>query len=129
MEVDGVPSWDGNSSTWIEYTEQVEWYVASCKPQHRSLCGARLVRMLRHTAKRAVRTLKPQQLSGTDGWQVLLKFLQQACATEPVPDLANHLENYFYDMRRAKGQAMIDYIQFEETMKPIISHHVQHTRP
>ena len=32
MEVDGIPSWDGSSTTWTEYMEQVEWYIASCKP-------------------------------------------------------------------------------------------------
>ncbi len=91
-----VPWWDGNTKYWAEYVIAVQWYVQSTKKDQCELCGARLIRRLRKTARKAVKRLKPTDVVGEDGWKALLRFLESAVATEPVPDLALHLEQYFF---------------------------------
>ena len=87
-----VPWWDGSAKNWADYVTAAQWYVASTKTDQRQLCGPRLIRRLRKTARKAVKKLKPSDITGPDGWKSLLRFLETAVATEPVPDMAHHLE-------------------------------------
>ena len=109
-----VPWWDGSAKNWADYVTAVQWYVASTKADQRQLCGPRLIRRLRKTARKAVKKLKPSDIAGIDGWKSLLRFLETAVATEPVPDMAHHLEQYFFQLHRRKGDSMLAYIQHEE---------------
>ena len=109
-----MPWWDGSAKNWADYVTAVQWYVASAKTDQPQLCGPRLIRRLRKTARKAVKKLKPSDIIGPDGWKTLIRFLETAVATEPVPDMAHHLEQYFFQLHRRKGDSMLSYIQHEE---------------
>ena len=67
IDQDGdVPWWDGSAKNWADYVTAVQWYVASTKADQRQLCGPRLIRRLRKTAREAVKKLKPSDIAGTD---------------------------------------------------------------
>ncbi len=105
-----VPWWDGNTKYWAEYVIAVQRYVQSTKKEQRESCGARLIRRLRKTARKAVKRLKPTDVVGEDGWKALLRFLESAVATEPglapravLLPIASEERRYHAQLHSAQG--------------------------
>ena len=100
-----VPWWDGELATWDLYKTKVMIYVDGTEWHKRYLCGPRLVQRLRGPAFQAVEGCKPGWLSDKNGAEKLLKRLQKKLARPKVPDMAVYLEDFFFRLRRRKGES------------------------
>ena len=100
-----VPWWDGELATWDLYKTKVRIYVDGTEWHKRYLCGPRLVQRLRGPAFQAVEGCKPGWLSDKNGAEKLLKRLQKKLARPKVPDMAVYLEDFFFRLRRRKGES------------------------
>ena len=100
-----VPWWGGELATWDLYKTKVRIYVDGTEWHKRYLCGPRLVQRLRGPAFQAVEGCKPGWLSDKNGAEKLLKRLQKKLARPKVPDMAVYLEDFFFRLRRRKGEA------------------------
>ena len=95
---DGAPGWSGDPASWSEYK------TASTKVELRYTCGPRLAAELGGAAKTAIQ--RSTWLSESNGAEKLLKHLQQSLGEPPLPEVANHMRQYFRVLRRRKGEAM-----------------------
>ena len=106
---DGVPSWDGEPSTWTEYRRAALLFVESTKWSNRYLCGPRLATELSGPAKASIAGKKPTWLSREDGVQRLLTHLQTAISEPVLPEVGNALRAYFKTLRRRCGETMTSF--------------------
>ena len=106
---DGVPSWDGEPSTWTEYRRAALLFVESTKWSNRYLCGPRLATELSGPAKASIAGKKPTWLSREDGMQRLLTHLQTAISEPVPPEVGNALRAYFKTLRRRRGETMTSF--------------------
>ena len=90
---DGVPSWNGEPSTWLEYRRAALLYVETTKWENRYLCG--LSAELSGSARASIVGKKASWLSHADGLNRLLKHLQQAISEPVLPEVGNALNSYF----------------------------------
>ena len=100
-----VPYWDGDLATWDLYKTKVRIYVDGTEWQKRYLCGPRLMQKLKGPAFQAVEGCKSGWLSSDRGAEKLLRRLQKKLARPKVPDMAVYLEDFFFRLRRRKGES------------------------
>ena len=74
---DGVPGWNGDPSTWLEFKQAARLYVASTKIESRYTCGSKIAAELSGAAKTAIMGKKLHWLSEASGVETLLKHLQE----------------------------------------------------
>ena len=74
---EGVPTWDGDPSTWTTYRTSALLFVESTKWENRYVCGPRLASELTGPAKASIASKKPTWLSHENGVARLLKHLQE----------------------------------------------------
>ena len=101
---DDVPWWDGDLSTWDLYCTKVRIYVDGTEWHKRYLCGPRLVQRLRGSAFQAVEGCRPGWLNHKEGAEQLLAKLKRKLARPEVPDMAACVEEFFFKLRRRKGE-------------------------
>ena len=93
-----IPTWDGNPSGWEQYLRKASLYIEGTERHKRYLCGPRLEGNLRHAAEAACIGKKIGWLGDMEGGWRLLRFLGGKLAKQAVPEVANHLENFFFHM-------------------------------
>ena len=99
---DGVPSWDGNPSTWTEYRRAAYMYEETVKWENRYLCGPRLASELTGAAKATIANKRRGWLSIPDGVGKLLKCLREMMSEPALPEIANQVRAYFKLLRRER---------------------------
>ena len=107
---EGVPCWDGDASTFQEYSELAGHWEQSVPFQKRYLCGPRLQAELSGTARRFVMAQKPGWISFDGGVQKLLQHLRQHLGQPQLAEMAEHMLRYFKQTRRKKNEPMNEYI-------------------
>ena len=103
---DGVPGWNGDPSTWLEFKQAARLYVASTKIESRYTCGPKIAAELSGAAKTAIMGKKAHWLSDASGVETLLKHLQVTIGEPALPEVGNFLRLYFKTLRRQKGESM-----------------------
>ena len=103
---DGVPGWNGDPSSWLEYRRAALWYVEATKWENRYLCGPRLATELSGSARASIANKKPQWLSHEQGVHRLLKHLQVTISEPVLPEVGNALRAYFRQLKRKRGESM-----------------------
>ena len=106
---DGVPSWNGDPSSWDEYRRAALLFVESTKWPNRYLCGPRLATELSGAAKASIVGKKSTWLSHDKGVQRLLQHLQEAISEPVLPEVGNALRSYFKTLRRKRGESMTGF--------------------
>ena len=106
---DGIPSWNGEPSTWLEYKRAAQLYVETTKWENRYLCGPRLCAELSGSARASIVGKKASWLSHVDGVNRLLKHLQQAISEPVLPEVGNALRAYFRNLKRRRGETMTSF--------------------
>ncbi|CAE6958729.1 GIP [Symbiodinium sp. CCMP2592] len=107
---DGVPSWDGTTSSFQAYLEAAELYEQGTPYHKRYLCGPKLQAELSGTAKRHVVGQRPDWLSHGQGVQTLLNHLRSCLGKPQLAELTELLGQYFKGSRRHHGESMGGYI-------------------
>ena len=103
---DGVPGWNGDPSTWLEFKQAARLYVASTKIESRYTCGPKVAAELSGAAKTAIMGKKSHWLSEASGVETLLKHLQETIGEPALPEVGNFLRLYFKTLRRQRGESM-----------------------
>ena len=106
---EGVPTWDGDPSTWTTYRRSALLFVESTKWENRYLCGPRLASELTGPAKASIASKKPTWLSHENGVARLLKHLQEVISEPILPEVGNALRSYFRTLRRKRGETMTSF--------------------
>ena len=107
---DGVPSWDGNPTSYQEYEESALLWEQSVAMQKRYLCGPRLAAELTGAAKRLVAGRHPEWLSHNDGVRRLTEHLRTSLGKPLLSELTEQLSRFFKGSRRRSGESINDYI-------------------
>jgi hypothetical protein len=104
-----IPTWSGLEESWADYVRDVEWLTFSTSEKHRPLLAAQLARRLTGSAKQALKGLKAREFYGLKGLKKLMDILQSRIGIQPVPDLANKLDEFIFRLRRRVGETMNDW--------------------
>ena len=107
---DGVPSWDGNATTFQAYEEQVLVWEQGVKYENRYLCGPRLAAELTGAARRMIVGKSPTWVSFNGGVAVFLGHLRQGLGRPQIPEATEYLNKYFRSSRRRMGEGINEYI-------------------
>lgn len=107
---DGVPVWNGDSSTFQEFEEAALLWEQSVAHHKRYLCAPRLVAELQGTARRFVLGKRPDWVSYNGGVVRLLSHLRSSLGLPQLPELTDHLTRFFKLGKRKRGETMNDYI-------------------
>ena len=107
---DGVPQWDGDSSTFQEYEEQCMQWEQSIVYHKRYLCGPRLVGELSGPAKKHVMGKRPDWLSYSGGVGHLMQHLRSCLGRPTIPEMTDYLNRYFRASKRKRYETMNHYI-------------------
>ena len=107
---EGVPIWDGDSSTFQEYEECALMWEQSIALHKRCLCGPRLATELCGTAKKFVIGKRADWLSHGGGVSKLLTHLRQNLGLPQLPEMTELLTRFFKQGRRRRGETMNEYI-------------------
>ena len=107
---DGVPTWDGNPTSYQEYEESALLWEQSVAMQKRYLCGPRLAAELTGAAKRLVAGRHPEWLSHHDGVRRLTEHLRHSLGKPLLSELTEQLSRFFRGSRRRSGESINDYI-------------------
>ena len=107
---EGVPSWDGNPSSYQEYEESALLWEQSVAFQKRYLCGPKLAAELTGAARRLVAGRHPEWLSHNDGVRRLTDHLRASLGKPQLSELTEQLSRFFKGSRRRAGENINDYI-------------------
>lgn len=107
---EGVPVWDGDSSTFQEFEEAALLWEQSIAHHKRYLCAPRLVAELQGTARRYVLGKRPGWVSYNGGVVKLLGHLRSSLGLPQLPEMIDHLTRFFKLGKRKRGETMNDYI-------------------
>ena len=103
---EGVPGWNGDPSSWLEFKQAARLFVASTKYENRYTCGPKIAAELTGAAKTAITGKRSTWLSEPQGAERLLEFLQQSIGEPALPEVGNYMRQYFKVLRRRRGEAM-----------------------
>ena len=101
-----VPAWDGRPETFERYREDSLMYLEGTKYADRYLCAPRMIRKLRGAARTACMRQPAGSYSSADGVRRLLDMLEKQLGKPDIPNVGGHLEEYFYKIRRRRGESM-----------------------
>ena len=107
---EGVPIWDGDAATFIEYAEAAELYEQTTAYHKRNLVAPRLVAELQGPAKKLVVGQPATWVSYNGGVARLLDHLRQGLGQPKIPELTEHLHRYFRQSRRRNGETINSYV-------------------
>ena len=107
---EGVPIWDGDSSTFQEFEESCLVWEQSVAYHKRYLCGPKIIAELQGTARRFILGKKPDWVSHSGGVQQLMDHLRSSLGLPQLPEMTEHLTRFFKQGRRKRGENMNDYI-------------------
>ena len=110
MRKDGIPSYDGMPEKLTRFREEALQYMSTLEHHKRYLAGPRLAAQLIGTARTVVRrklAQDPQWLAHPRGAYVLVDFLEQAIERPSLVLASQHIQKFFYGMRRRKGESMV----------------------
>lgn len=107
---EGVPVWDGDPTTFTEYSEMAGHWEQSVQYQKRYLCGPKLQAELTGSAKRFVMAMPPGWISHDGGVTRLLNHLRAHLGQPQLTEMSDFMARYFKNSRRRKHESMNDYI-------------------
>ena len=107
---DGVPSWNGEASSFVAYEESARLWEQGLVYNKRYTAAPRLMAELTGAAKRLVAGKPAEDVAFVGGVQVLLSFLRRALGKPQVNEVTDLLGKYFKGTRRRSGESMNEYI-------------------
>lgn len=107
---DGVPQWDGDSSSFQDFEEQALQWEQSVAVHKRYLCAPRLISELSGSARKHVVGKRPGWVSYEGGVAYLLRHLRECLGRPTIPELTEFLNRFFRQSRRKRFETMNQYI-------------------
>ena len=107
---DGIPLWDGDPGTFIEFSESARLYEQSVAFHKRAQVGPRIASELSGAARRQVMGMPTEWLSFPGGLERLLEHLRQGLGQPRIVEVAEYLGKYFKQSKRRAGESINEYI-------------------
>ena len=107
---DGVPTWSGEASLFVQYEEAALLWEQSLTREKRYTAGPKLVQELSGAARRLVAGQPPGWVAYRGGVRVLMDHLRQGLGKPRVNEVTDLLAAYFKGTRRRAQESMNDYI-------------------
>ena len=107
---DGIPQWDGDSTTFQDFEEQSLQWEQSVPYHKRYLCGPKIVGELSGVARKHVMGKKPNWLSYDGGVEHLLQYLRSCLGRPTIAEMSEYLNKYFRQSKRKRFETMNSYI-------------------
>eukprot|EP00439_Symbiodinium_sp_Y106_P036330 s3080_g4.t1 len=107
---EGVPIWDGDPSTFTEFSETARLYEQSVAFHKRAQVGPRVASELTGAARRQVTGQPPEWLSFAGGLERLLTHLRQGLGQPRIVEVTENLGKYFRQSRRRAGESINEYV-------------------
>ena len=107
---DGIPQWDGDSTTFQDFEEQSLQWEQSVPYHKRYLCGPKLVGELSGVARKHVMGKKPAWLSYDGGVEHLMQHLRSCLGRPTIAEMSEYLNKYFRQSKRKRFETMNSYI-------------------
>ena len=112
VKKDGVPTYDGAPERLALYKEEAMQYMFTLECHKRYLAGPRLAAQLTGVARSVIRkrlSQDPQWLAHPRGAYVLVDYLEQAIEKPTLVLASQHIQKFFYALRRKKGETMTQW--------------------
>ncbi|CAL1136371.1 unnamed protein product, partial [Cladocopium goreaui] len=117
---DIVVTWDGEPSTWADYSRKVRLQWEKTEKWKRKLLGPELASRLSGRAWAVVPSLDHRLLQKKNGTKYLLQFLRDRLCRTAVPDAGAKLEELFIKMKRPAGMTMSEWAnQVQESYRKV----------
>ena len=117
---DIVVTWDGEPSTWADYSRKVRLQWEKTEKWKRKLLGPELASRLSGRAWAVVPSLDHRLLQKKNGTKYLLRFLRDRLCRTAVPDAGAKLEELFIKMKRPAGMTMSEWAnQVQESYRKV----------
>ena len=107
---DGIPLWDGDPGTFIEFSESARLYEQSVAFHKRAQVGPRIASELSGAARRQVMGMPTEWLSFPGGLERLLEHLRQGLGQPRIVEVTEYLGKYFKQSKRRAGESINEYI-------------------
>ena len=107
---DGVPTWSGEASLFVQYEEAALLWEQSLTWEKRYTAGPKLVQELSGAARRLVAGQPPGWVAYRGGVQVLMDHLRRGLGKPRVNEVTDLLAAYFKGTKRRAQESMNDYI-------------------
>ena len=107
---DGIPQWDGDSTTFQDFEEQALQWEQSIPYHKRYLCGPKIVGELTGVARKHVMGKKPNWLSYDGGVEHLMQHLRSCLGRPTIAEMSEFLNKYFRHSKRKRFETMNSYI-------------------
>ncbi|CAE7632776.1 RE1 [Symbiodinium sp. CCMP2592] len=107
---EGVPSWNGEASSFTAYEEAALLWEQGMVYNKRYTAAPRLMAELSGAAKRLVAGKPASEVAHVGGVRILLDYLRKALGKPRVNEVTDLLSRYFKGTRRRQGESMNDYI-------------------
>ena len=105
---DGIPQWDGDSTTFQDFEEQALQWEQSIPYHKRYLCGPKIE--LTGVARKHVMGKKPNWLSYDGGVEHLMQHLRSCLGRPTIAEMSEFLNKYFRHSKRKRFETMNSYI-------------------
>ena len=107
---DGIPTWGGEASAFVQYEETALLWEQSLTWEKRYTAGPKLVQELTGAAKRLVSGQPPGWVSFRGGVTTLMDHLRAALGKPRINEVTDLLAAYFKGTKRKPQESMNDYI-------------------
>ncbi|OLP96604.1 hypothetical protein AK812_SmicGene16103 [Symbiodinium microadriaticum] len=107
---DGIPTWGGEASAFVQYEEAALLWEQSLTWEKRYTAGPKLVQELTGAAKRLVSGQPPGWVSFRGGVTTLMDHLRAALGKPRINEVTDLLAAYFKGTKRKPQESMNDYI-------------------
>ena len=116
---EGVPTWSGEASSFVQYEEAALLWEQSLTWEKRYTAGPRLVQQLTGAARRLVAGQPAGWVAFRGGVTQLMDHLRQALGKPRVNEVTDLLAAYFKGTKRRSSESMNEYItrKFEAYMR------------
>eukprot|EP00435_Cladocopium_sp_Y103_P048310 s2949_g14.t1 len=102
-------SWDGDQTTWSDYTRKVRLQFEKTEVRKRKLLAPELASRLTGRAWTVTAELDYAKLSSKSGVKYLLEFLRSRLCQTAVPDAGARLEELLIKLRRPPGMGFAQW--------------------
>lgn len=107
---DGIPTWGGEASSFVQYEEAALLWEQSLTWEKRYTAGPRLVQELTGAARRFVSGQPAGWVAWRGGVQTLMDHLRKALGKPRVNEVTDLLATYFKGSKRRSGESMNEFI-------------------
>ena len=104
-----TPQWDGETGTFAEHKENVQWFARQRRARDKDTVGPKLAAALTADAWKALEEISEEGIdliSAPGGEDVLIRYLEESPLDLPIPEAAKCMREYLFQFHCKSGESM-----------------------